>query len=143
MNGTRSFFRKTCVAAMLLLLTFSITSPSAVSADDLPPANPSVEENPPAPPLEIPVTCPEPEDEWVPWPIEGPETIRIYQEKTDSSAIKFEQKEIEEAEEIDTPKILTAKIRTINTALLVFLVANPSSYILYNSLVSGSAVEVR
>ncbi len=141
MNSAHVIKREFFMAAIITLLAVVICLPSVVLADDLAPVNPPAEDNPPAPPSDIPVTCP-PEDEWVTWPIEGPEDERIFIEKTGSSRIKFTRNDRKEEEELETKEFSTSPIHSVDPEFSAFLVIDPSSYALYNSLIRLSAARV-
>ena len=129
------------MAAIITLLAVFLCLPSVVLADDLAPVNPPAEENPPAPPSDIPVTCP-PEDEWVTWPIERPEDERVFIEKTGSSRIKFSRNDRKEEEERETKKPAAPPIQIVDPEFSALLVNDPSSFVLYNSLIRLSAAQV-
>jgi len=135
-------FREFFMAVIIAFLAVAICLSSVVFADDLSPVSPSADENPQTPPSDNPDKCPPPEDEWVPWPIEGPEDERIFTEKTGSSGMKFTRNNREEEEELEAQKLATSTIYTVDPEFSAFLINNPSSHVLYNSLISRSIARI-
>jgi hypothetical protein len=134
LNNTQALRKKLCMAALIIFLALLLCLPSIVKADDLPPVDPTPEDNLPITPIDDPVSSPPP-DEWVTWPIEQPGIVRPIKELTGPIHIIVHHENNSDSDNNSTGYRPAENYSHFEQPFAALHLNDRSSYAAYNSLV--------